>query len=674
MRWIAGAARAGDDPAADDARSPAADDLRGGSARPGRRPRRRHPSLLRSRVRARVPAAVAAGRLDGALAPGTAPGASGARCSRSARPVVAGAACVGHAPLRLRRRRTRARSPRLVRRYPARRRRCATQRARGGAPGCRRSRSGAGRPWLSRELQWDAYTRPLGCHLRGLPRAPHHLPGRLLPVRARLPGRVPRSAPAHAADDLRRPVAGSRRPALLGRRSSHASRARSRTRCPSCASPFKFGNVRRPRPLAAPVRRRVRARDAGPRACSTTRVRFAGGGSGDACGLTSSWPSAISSRCWGRTAATSRSTPATGRTCRPTSCSMTESTLVDAQAAYIYPRLALLARRPGRPRVRARSSGAPRPARPARRPGGSGPRAAGTPRGYAGDARDRHRRDLRRAATVGDPRRRARPHAGTDAWSPTSGASSRAIGAPAAVHGPARIGSSQSPAANDPARHRAQPPAPGATRRQCGGVPGGSWYAINGWLTWALGTLGGTVPHARHYAFSEFERNTLTAHATAFPVHWDGILSVDDVCHSFYSPTPPSAAPGSPPLTRADHAPAGVESVRCASGWPGSTRSRAAIRSGPSCRSTIFSLAFPDVAVAYRGASARLSGQGRPWSADHAGGPARRIRHRRPVRCRAVARVCRRSGGAGDVGPGDGGLPSGGGAGRAASWEIVRVG
>ena len=73
--------------------------------------------------------------------------------------------------------------------------------------------------------------------------------------------------------------------------------------------------------------------------------------------------------------------------------------------------------------------------------------------------------------------------------------------------------------------------------------PGGSWYAINGWLTWALGTLGGTVPHARDYAFSEFERNTLTAHATAYPAHWDGITSVDDVCHSSTRPRPPPVAP-----------------------------------------------------------------------------------------------------------------------------------
>ncbi len=61
---------------------------------------------------------------------------------------------------------------------------------------------------------------------------------------------------------------------------------------------------------------------------------------------------------------------------------------------------------------------------------------------------------------------------------------------------------------------------------------GGVWYSLNGWLTWALGTLDGAVPGARGDAFSELVRNTLAAHATAFPNSWDGILSVDDACHA----------------------------------------------------------------------------------------------------------------------------------------------
>jgi hypothetical protein len=33
-------------------------------------------------------------------------------------------------------------------------------------------------------------------------------------------------------------------------------------------------------------------------------------------------------------------------------------------------------------------------------------------------------------------------------------------------------------------------------------------------------------------------RNTLAAHATAFPDHWAGTISVDDVCYSYYSSRP----------------------------------------------------------------------------------------------------------------------------------------
>ena len=32
----------------------------------------------------------------------------------------------------------------------------------------------------------------------------------------------------------------------------------------------------------------------------------------------------------------------------------------------------------------------------------------------------------------------------------------------------------------------------------------------------------------------EFDRNTLAAHATAFPDHWDGVISVDDECAAYY--------------------------------------------------------------------------------------------------------------------------------------------
>src|SRR4029079_2384948 len=36
----------------------------------------------------------------------------------------------------------------------------------------------------------------------------------------------------------------------------------------------------------------------------------------------------------------------------------------------------------------------------------------------------------------------------------------------------------------------------------------------------------------------ELERNTLAAHAQAFPNRWNGILSVDDACHSWFAEDP----------------------------------------------------------------------------------------------------------------------------------------
>jgi hypothetical protein len=68
--------------------------------------------------------------------------------------------------------------------------------------------------------------------------------------------------------------------------------------------------------------------------------------------------------------------------------------------------------------------------------------------------------------------------------------------------------------------------------------PGGAWYSVNGWLTMALGRMAGTVPSARRYAFEELRRNTLAAHANAYPDHWNGVISVDDVCNAFYEADP----------------------------------------------------------------------------------------------------------------------------------------
>jgi hypothetical protein len=217
---------------------------------------------------------------------------------------------------------------------------------------------------------------------------------------------------------------------------------------------------------------------------------------------------------------------------------MTESTLVATQTAYIYPRLAELAD--------ARGDHA----------------FAGQLRTTAGGLRDVLRREwtgqgwfsrgysgvtqLGSGTIYGEPQPWGLLSGAVDAAKETTLVANvrrflTGIGAPG---GPSRIGSSQSPAANDP----------GATEKSLGGnngvgdghavYVGGSWFAVNGWLTWALGELDGVVPNARAYAFDELERNTLATRATVYPDHWNGILSVDDACRSWYSTDPANCGVG----------------------------------------------------------------------------------------------------------------------------------
>jgi hypothetical protein len=107
--------------------------------------------------------------------------------------------------------------------------------------------------------------------------------------------------------------------------------------------------------------------------------------------------------------------------------------------------------------------------------------------------------------------------------------------------GPTKIGTAESPGANDPGATEHSTPAPTSGSAV---FVGGVWYSLNGWLTWAYGTLDGKVPGARQDAFSELTRNTLAQHATAFPNSWDGILSVDDVCAAWYATNPSTCGIG----------------------------------------------------------------------------------------------------------------------------------
>jgi hypothetical protein len=214
---------------------------------------------------------------------------------------------------------------------------------------------------------------------------------------------------------------------------------------------------------------------------------------------------------------------------------MTESTLVSAQAAYVYPRAAELAELRGDRgfAARLRAAGARNLATTRREWTGRGWYS----RGYAGE------RQLGRGAIFGEPQ----------PWGLLAGAArpSQArtlvanvrrfltgVGAPASVHGPARIGSAQSPASSDPEVTERSSPASTATGDNNAVFVGGSWYAVDGWLAWALARQAGVVPRARELALDELARNTLRTHARAYPRHWGGTISVDDVCRSHHSTDP----------------------------------------------------------------------------------------------------------------------------------------
>jgi hypothetical protein len=282
---------------------------------------------------------------------------------------------------------------------------------------------------------------------------------------------------------------------------------------------------------------------------------------------------------------------------------MTESTLVSAQTAYVYPRLAELADARGDKAFAGelRKSGARDLATERREWTGRGWYS----RGYAGS------RQLGSGAVFGEPQ----PWA-LLAGAPKSRRQARkvvanvrrfltGVGAPAVIHGPARIGSSQTPASNDPdVTERSDPP------RTIGGngavYVGGTWFAVNGWLTWALASLDGVVPHAASYALDEFARNTLAAHAAVFPDHWDGILSVDDVCNSFHASEDPAKC-GNGLSTGYEgqimHQPAW--SLYDATKLAGIEPTAAGYTFDPHLPAARFSLRFPDVGVAYERRRAR---------------------------------------------------------------------
>jgi hypothetical protein len=278
---------------------------------------------------------------------------------------------------------------------------------------------------------------------------------------------------------------------------------------------------------------------------------------------------------------------------------MTESMLVPAQTAYIYKRLAALADARGdRSFAAALRTSADRDLRTTRAQW-TGKGWYG--RGYAGGVQ------IGSGAIFGEPQPWAILAGAPDAAQTRTLVANirRYLTGAGAPSGPAKIGSSQSPAANDPGIGETSKTGTGGIGANSAVFPGGSWYAVNGWLTWALGTRGDVVPQARDYALDELERNTLAAHANAYPRHWDGITSVDDVCSAFYSPAPANCGAG---LTTAYagqimHQPAWslFDAIRLAGITP--TARGFEIRPGLPLRT--FSLRLPQIGVSYTRAGAK---------------------------------------------------------------------
>ena len=219
---------------------------------------------------------------------------------------------------------------------------------------------------------------------------------------------------------------------------------------------------------------------------------------------------------------------------------LTESTLVAAQLAYVYPRLAELAGRlgdaPFARQLRRRAHALRAVMRSQWTAGGW------YSRGYAGT------RQVGKGVIFGEPQ----PWAILAGIPNTTQAATLVhnirhfLGGVGEPGGPSRIGSAMIPAYHAPditergdsALTAVGADLPDSPVENAAEWPGGSWFDVNGWLTWALGSLDGKLAHAREYAWDEYLRNTLAAHATAFPDAWDGTISADDVCNGYYSSHP----------------------------------------------------------------------------------------------------------------------------------------
>ncbi len=233
---------------------------------------------------------------------------------------------------------------------------------------------------------------------------------------------------------------------------------------------------------------------------------------------------------------------------------MTESTLVTAQLAYAFPQLAKLARAFGRSAFASQLDAA-------------GAKDLATLRGqWTGQGW--YSRGYSGTTQVGSGVIFEEPQP----WAILAGAPTQSqvetlianihryldgYGAPG---GPTKIGSALVPGIKDPGVTEHGPiPAldnmpqvpqiyaddpPTNTLSGADEYPGGTWFDPNGWLTRAYASLDGEVPGAVDDAWSEYLRNTLANHATQFPNHWAGTISVDDACYGYYSAAPQNCGIG----------------------------------------------------------------------------------------------------------------------------------
>lgn len=220
-----------------------------------------------------------------------------------------------------------------------------------------------------------------------------------------------------------------------------------------------------------------------------------------------------------------------------TAAHQSESLLVTAQVAYVYPLLAVVADEIGDVRFAAAVRSAAKGARQTMEK--EWVNRGWYARGYSGNRR------IGEGVLFEEPQ----------PWAILAGIPSRAqsrklvqnirrfltgVGAPPGLNGPSRIGSAQVPARADPDVTERCPSydfSPGGkiySEAASACWIGGNWFDLNGNLVWALTTLDRQVPSAAKYAWDEYLRNSLAVHASVFPNRWDGIVSIDDVCTSYY--------------------------------------------------------------------------------------------------------------------------------------------